>query len=103
MQADFGGKINILRVDGGASANDLLMQFQSDISDVKVFRPHTMEATAAGAAFLAGLAVGFFSDREEIGKKLQSGKEFAPEMAASEREKLLGGWHDAVKAACCGH
>lgn len=100
MQADFGGKINVLRVDGGASANDLLMQFQSDISHVNVFRPHTMEATAAGAAFLAGLAVGFFSNREEIGKKLGSGKEFSPRMDNSKREKLLAGWHDAVRAAC---
>ncbi|MBQ8196192.1 MAG: glycerol kinase, partial [Oscillospiraceae bacterium] len=100
MQADFGGKINALRVDGGASANDLLMQFQSDISDINVFRPDTMEATAAGAAFLAGLAVGFFCDRSEIKAKLCEGKEFIPEMSKEQRTKLLGGWHDAVRAAC---
>ncbi len=100
MQADFGGEINALRVDGGASANDLLMQFQSDISDINVFRPDTMEATAAGAAFLAGLAVGFFCDRSEIKAKLCEGKEFIPEMSAEQRTKLLDGWHDAVRAAC---
>lgn len=98
MQADFGGNISELRVDGGASANDLLMQFQADISDVKVFRPDTMEATAAGAALLAGLAVGFFRDREEIKEKLTAGRKFVPAMTAEEREKLLCGWHKAVKA-----
>ncbi|MBQ7835966.1 MAG: glycerol kinase GlpK [Clostridia bacterium] len=98
MQADFGGEIKVLRVDGGASANDLLMQFQADISDVQVFRPHTMEATAAGAAFLAGLAVGFFRDREEIREKLCQGKEFIPMMPSNEREKLISGWHKAVRA-----
>ena len=99
MQADFGGEINNLRVDGGASANDLLMQFQADISKVNVFRPDTMEATAAGAAFLAGLAVGFFCNRDEIKAKLCEGKSFVPQMDVSEREKLLGGWHRAVDAA----
>ncbi len=99
MQADFGGEINTLRVDGGASANDLLMQFQSDISNVNVFRPDTMEATAAGAAFLAGLATGFFRNREEIGEKLKCGREFSPEMTTEERERLISGWHGAVNAA----
>ncbi len=100
MQADFGGKITNLKVDGGASANDLLMQFQADISDLKVFRPDTMEATAAGAAFLAGLAVGFFRDRREIKEKLREGRNFVPVMDAEKREKLLLGWHKAVSAAC---
>ena len=98
MQADFGGEIKDLKVDGGASANDLLMQFQADISGVNVFRPDTMEATAAGAAFLAGLAVGFFRDRDEIKEKLCAGRSFAPTMTEEERSRLLCGWHKAVRA-----
>lgn len=98
MQADFGGEIKDLKVDGGASANDLLMQFQADISGVRVFRPDTMEATAAGAAFLAGLAVGFFRDRAEIKEKLCAGRSFAPTMTEEERSRLLCGWHKAVRA-----
>ena len=99
MEADFGGKIKNLRVDGGASANNLLMQFQADISDAEVFRPETMEATAAGAAFLAGLAVGFFAGREEIKEKLEKGRTFSPEMSEIDRYRLVDGWHNAVKAA----
>ena len=98
MEADFGGRINTLRVDGGASANNLLMQFQADISATEVFRPDTMEATAAGAAFLAGLAVGFFQSREEIKAKIEKGRTFTPEMDALERDRLIYGWHKAVKA-----
>ena len=98
MQADFGGEITALRVDGGASANQFLMQFQSDISNIDVFRPETMEATAAGAAFLAGLAVGFFKDRDEIKCKLEKVTKFCPGMEADEREKLLSGWKRAVRA-----
>ncbi len=71
MEADSGQKITCLKVDGGASANNLLMQFQADISAAAVQRPFTNEATALGAAFLAGLAVGFFSSREELRKLLR--------------------------------
>ena len=100
MRSDFGGPIHVLKVDGGASANNFLMQFQSDISDVQVVRPAQKEATAAGAAYLAGLAVGLFES-----EKLRGGTEvnavFAPDMTAKTREKLLHGWHAAV-AACRG-
>lgn len=99
MRADIGGGLTRLQVDGGASANGFLMQFQSDISNIFVFRPQTMEATALGAAFLAGLAVGFFKDRNEIKEKLKDGTEFCPSMEEEKRERLLDGWRRAV-AAC---
>ncbi len=99
MQADLGENIKTLRVDGGASANDLLMQFQSDISNLCVMRNQNSEATALGAAFLAGLAVGFFSSREEILQKLGGSKTFTPQMQKYKREALLSGWHKAV-ASC---
>ncbi|MBQ8509509.1 MAG: glycerol kinase GlpK [Clostridia bacterium] len=98
MEADFGRRLNRLRVDGGASANGFLMQFQADISDVEVFRPSMTEATAAGAAFLAGLAVGFFESRAEIASLAGEGTTFAPAMLLQQREKLLEGWHRAVNA-----
>lgn len=98
MQSDFGGSITCLKVDGGACANDLLMQFQSDISNLPVCRNQNREATALGAAFLAGLAVGFFKNRDELLGKLSVDKEFSPQMQNEERDKLLGGWHKAVKA-----
>ena len=103
MAADSGHNIPLLRVDGGASANDFLMQFQSDISDVPVFRPATQEATAAGAAFLAGLAVGFFRDRSEISDLNKNGVTFSPRMGREEREKLLSGWRHAVRASQAYH
>lgn len=101
MGSDTGRKITCLRADGGASANSFLMQFQSDISDTQVIRPSQMEATAAGAAFLAGLAVGFWESREEIMKNASAESVFKPAMDKNEREKLLGGWHSAVRA-CTG-
>ena len=79
------------------------MQFQSDISDIPVFRPTTQEATAAGAAFLAGLAVGFFRDRNEISDLNINGVTFSPGMDKEEREKLLSGWHHAVRASRAYH
>ncbi len=90
--------IKRLRVDGGASANHLLMQMQSDFSGISVSRSAMTEATAAGAAFLAGLAVGFFEDREELKQKVSSGKQFDPSISEEERKKALYGWHQAVKA-----
>ena len=98
MEQDVETDITTLKVDGGASANDFLMQFQADISRVKVVRPAMMEATAAGAAYLAGLAVGFFKDREEIKDKMQASREFTSEMSDRDREELLAGWHKAVDA-----
>ncbi len=91
--------ISLLRVDGGASANDLLMQMQSDLSGITVQRNSNPEATAAGAAYLAGLAVGFFASRDEIKSLVSAGASFKPCMDAEQREKHLNGWHRAV-AAC---
>jgi glycerol kinase len=96
-----GGKgegIECLKVDGGASANDLLMQMQSDISGIEVIRAANAEATAAGAAFLAGLAVGFFADREELCSLMSTGRIFMPEIGSDVRKKALDGWRRAVKA-----
>lgn len=93
------GAISLLKVDGGASANDLLMQMQSDFSSITVQCPSNPEATAAGAAFLAGLAVGFFADREELRQLLTARKSFAPCMPGDERKARLAGWHRAL-AAC---
>ncbi len=101
MGSDTGRKISCLRADGGASANNFLMQFQSDIADTQVIRPSQKEATAAGAAFLAGLAVGFWQSREEIMRNASAESVFRPAMDKNERDKLLGGWHRAVRA-CTG-
>ncbi len=98
MQAFGEAPVSSLRVDGGASQNDLLMQMQSDISGVAVYRSAMTEATAAGAAFLAGLAVGFFRDRDELRQKLSNGKQFAPHMGEEARRSALSGWHRAVRA-----
>ncbi len=90
--------VNTLKVDGGASANDLLMQMQSDASGITVCRSNQPEATAAGAAFLAGLAVGFYESREELKKKTSVGRTFEPKIDDFERTTLLYGWHKAVDA-----
>lgn len=95
MEEDIGKKITVLKADGGASANNFLMQFQSDISDVSVICG-TGEATALGAAFLAGLAVGFWNDRSELQKLYESKRVFGPKMTREERQKHLDGWKDAV-------
>ncbi len=93
-----GGNICSLKVDGGASANNLLMQTQSNISDIRVVRSASVEATAMGAAFLAGLAVGFFESREQIKTLLEAGRVFESTITSEERDYLLKGWHRAVKA-----
>ena len=102
MQADmaaFGaGSITSLKVDGGASENRLLMQFQSDISGIPVARPATAEATAWGAAALAGLAVGFFDTPADTLITLEGGFTYVPHMSADKRDELLEGWHRAVNA-----
>jgi glycerol kinase len=92
------GEIARLRVDGGASANDLLMQMQSDVSGIEVERSANPEATAAGAAYLAGLAVGFYRDREELKHNVSAGKTFSPAIGETARLQRLNGWHRAVKA-----
>jgi len=99
MQKDSGIEIRELRVDGGATVNDNLMQFQSELLQTKVVRPKITETTALGAAYLAGLAVGYWGSMDDIRKQWQIGKVFAPGLAAEKTESLIEGWHRAVKAA----
>ena len=98
MEADAGAAIRELRVDGGAVVNNLLMQFQADIIGVKVVRPALTETTAMGAAYLAGLAVGFWKDVEDIRRQWKVGRCFEPDESRS-AEGLIAGWNTAV-AAC---
>lgn len=98
MQNDSGLKINELRVDGGATANNLLMQFQSDILMSDVVRPGITETTALGAAYLAGLATGYWGSMDEIREQWQVDRRFTPAMDQGEREELLHGWNRAVNA-----
>ncbi len=98
MQADAGLVLKALRVDGGAIANDFTAQFQADILDVAVERPAVMETTALGAAYLAGLGVGFWESRDQIAQQRQVERTFVPEMGAERREKLYAGWKRAVEA-----
>jgi glycerol kinase len=99
MQTDSGVDIRELRVDGGAAVNNLLMQFQSDILRARVVRPGSTETTALGAAYLAGLATGFWGDIEEIRGQWQIGRVFTPEMEESEVNTIVHEWHRAVKSA----
>ena len=98
MNADTKTNISTLKVDGGASSNNFLMQFQSDISNVEVIRPALTEATAQGAAFLAGLAVGFYKDRDELKALATSNDSFIPTIEDSKRRVLLEGWANAINA-----
>lgn len=99
MEEDAGVTLNRLRVDGGASANDLLIQFQADVTNTEVLRPECIETTALGAAYLAGLATGYWKDREEIRANWQIGKQFVPEMEEDRRTELRKGWKRAVRCA----
>jgi glycerol kinase len=99
MRADSGLSLPTLRVDGGAVSNDFLMQFQADILDVPVQRPAVTETTALGAAYLAGLAVKFWSSQAEIANKWNVEKTFEPSMSADQRESLYTGWKRAVERA----
>ncbi len=99
MEADAGIQIRELRVDGGATVNSALMQFQSDILHCKVVRPEITETTALGAAYLAGLAVGFWKNVEEIQQQWQINQAFAPAMPEEKRNELVKGWQRAVKAS----
>ena len=98
MKSDMSSELSCLKVDGGASANDLLMQMQSDLSGIRVVRSENAEATAAGAAYLAGLAVGFFKDREEIARLTSEKDAFSPAMNEEIRSKKIKGWHRAIEA-----
>ena len=99
MQSDSGEKLAALRVDGGAVANNFLMQFQADILDVKVERPKVREVTALGAAYLAGLAVGFWKDLEELRGKAIVERTFEPKETPEKRTALYQGWKKAVQRA----
>ncbi|WP_164667688.1 glycerol kinase GlpK [Virgibacillus doumboii] len=99
MVTDSGLPLKTLRVDGGAVRNDFLMQFQSDLLDVPVERPEVQETTASGAAYLAGLAVGYWDSKEDIAKQLKLEKTFTSNMTEVQRSNLYKGWKKAVKAA----
>lgn len=97
MHADSGAKLSELHVDGGAVANDFLMQFQADILQIPVVRPKTTETTALGAAYLAGLAVGFWESKNDLAEHWQIDKIFEPKMSADKTAELKSAWHEAVK------
>ncbi len=99
MQRDADIKLKELRVDGGACANNLLMQFQADLLGVPVVRPKVAETTAIGAAYLAGLAVGFWKDRKEIARQWQADRQFRPAMKTARRKQLVAGWDKALARA----
>ncbi|MBQ8326841.1 MAG: glycerol kinase GlpK [Lachnospiraceae bacterium] len=101
MEKDAGITIRSLRVDGGASANNFLMQFQSDILGKEVLRPECIETTALGAAYLAGLSVGYYSDLQEIRENWALSNTFIPKITEEERAKKVKGWQRAVKCALC--
>ena len=97
MQQDAGLRLETLRVDGGASANNLLLQFQADVLGCKVHRPVVSETTALGAAYLAGLAVGYWSDTEDIGRNWVLDREFSPQMPDEDRAARYRQWRRAVQ------
>jgi glycerol kinase len=99
MEQDSGVPLKELRVDGGASANNFLMQFQADIVDATVWRPKCIETTALGAAYLAGLTTGFWRDEAELMQKEQLGRKFTPTMENAKRAELLKGWQRAIRVA----
>lgn len=103
MGADAGRDATELRVDGGAAANNLLMQFQADILNVPITRPKTLETTALGAAYLAGLAVGYWDGLESLQTQWQEDRSFAPDIDEKGREALLAGWRDALQRCCAGY
>ena len=99
MEADSGIQIKELRVDGGATVNNQLMQFQSDLLNCKVVRPRITETTALGAAYLAGLAVSYWKNIDDIQQQWQVDKSFSPNMTEENRRDLVKGWQRAVKAS----
>ena len=99
MEADSGISIAALKVDGGASANNFLMQIQSDISQAPVHRPQCVETTAMGAAYLAGLATGYWENKEDVKQNWAIDRIFHPQIEAEKRQKMLKGWKKAVRYA----
>ena len=99
MERTLGRKIQELRVDGGACRNDFLMQFQADILNCRIVRPKVIESTAQGAAYLAGVTIGFWSGKKDLAKLRQKERVFVPKMSAARRNELYAGWREAVKKA----
>ena len=97
MEQDAGKQVDVLRVDGGASVSRFLMQFQADILRKAIDRPQSVETTAMGAAFLAGLSAGLWKDIDEMSRLRRSDSRFIPTMDSAQSEKLLRGWHRAVE------
>ncbi len=103
MEKDAGVSLQGLKVDGGAVANNFLLQFQADILNTPIIRGKVLETTALGAALLAGLAVGFYKDRNEVMKHMEVDREFTPQMDEKEREALYAGWQNAVRCVMGYH
>jgi glycerol kinase len=99
MVAATGLTVPVMRVDGGAAVNNLAMQFQSDILQVPVQRPHVVETTALGAAYLAGLSVGYWDDLEQLQAQWCLEREYTPRLSAEQSERLYRGWQQAVRRA----
>jgi glycerol kinase len=97
MHTDAANPLDELRVDGGASVNDVLLQYQADIMQLPVVRPKVTETTALGAAYLAGLATGMWKQTDEIAHHWQVDRRFEPAMSADEAESICARWHEAVK------
>ncbi|MGL5004557.1 MAG: FGGY-family carbohydrate kinase, partial [Casimicrobium sp.] len=97
MEKDAGHKLTELRVDGGATANNLLMQIQADLLGVPVVRPRVLETTALGAAYLAGLAVGFWNDPSDIKRNWQMDRTFMPTLSRERAQEMMAGWTKAVE------
>ena len=97
MEADSGHSSPSLSADGGAARNEFIMQFQADLLDIEVVRAELSETTALGAAYLAGLATGFWADREELQTITAHSAIYVPGMEQTTREQLLAGWHEAVR------
>ncbi len=97
MEEDAGQRVGSLKVDGGASVSNIMLQFQADIMNTTVSRPKNVETTALGAAFLAGLAVGLWKDKDDILQRWQCDREFTPRMSEEKRTSLYRGWQRAVE------
>ena len=97
MTEDLGGSLTALKVAGGASANNFLMQFQADVLDCEVKRPQCIETTSLGAAYLAGLATGYWESKEDVLENWQVERSFTPRMEEAQKTKLLRGWKKAVR------
>src|SRR5437016_11745030 len=102
MAADAGESLQALRVDGGAAANNFLMQFQADVLGVPVDRPRVVETTAMGAAFLAGLATGFWRSQADLSRARRIDRRFQPRMKPEVRDALYRGWQEAVRRVRSG-